>query len=152
MVNYSDLKSMNASQVKKFVVDLITEIISRCDAKVAEQKAMVDKISADAAALSAQVEELKAALAASEIAKATALAEAANTASSELDAVTSELATEFGNPTPTADVVSEVVAESPEVPAIVETAPEVGEPVPTPEAVTAEVVEAVGDVVEEAAA
>jgi outer membrane murein-binding lipoprotein Lpp len=142
---------MNASQVKKFVVDLITEIISRCDAKVAEQKAMVDKVSADAAALSAQVEELKAALVAADMAKAAALADAANTASSELDAITTELAAEFGNPTPTADVVSEVVAESSDVPAIAETAPEVGEPVATPEAATQEVVEAVGEVVEEAA-
>lgn len=142
---------MKASQLKQFVVDLITEIISRCDAKVQEQKAMVDKVSADAAALSAQVDELTQALAAANTAQATALADAANTASSELDAVTTELAAQFGNPTPTADVVSEVVAASESVPAITETSPEVGEPIPTPEAATLEVVEAVGDVVEEAA-
>ncbi|MGL5060456.1 MAG: hypothetical protein ACRC62_10795 [Microcoleus sp.] len=139
---------MKIAEVKNFVTNLILEIVARCDQKVAEAKAIADEASAKAATLSSEVSALKTALDEANNTQALALANQADQTSSELDQLTTDLAAQFANPTPTADVVNEIVAADPVIETITEVAPEVGTETPTPEAVTEASVEAIGEVIE----
>jgi hypothetical protein len=141
---------MKIADVKVFVTNLILEIIVRCDRKNAESKDLADRASANAATLSAQVSELKAALDAANTAQVAAIAAQADQASTELNQLTTDLAAQFANPTPTADLVNELAAAAPAIESISVVAPEVGSETPTPAEVTEVSVDAIGDLIEAA--
>jgi hypothetical protein len=90
------------------------------------------------------VDQLQAALSASQDAASKALASQAADQASALDSLSSELQATF-NPTPVADAVAVAVEESPviETPAIVEAAQTLEEPVATEVAVVEAAVEAI---------
>lgn len=135
---------MNLSQFKIFVISLIQAIIAKGDDRAAADAVTIAKLSADAAELSATVEQLKVAIAASQDSAAKALANQAADQASALDSLSTELEQTF-NPTPVADAVSEAVESAPEVktPEAVENAETIGEAVPTEPAVVESAVAAI---------
>jgi hypothetical protein len=137
------------TEFKKFVVDLLTEIVRRGDSKAVELKAQVDKLSSDLTIANETNQQLQAALIAKDEAAIAALAAQSAEEIAALDAFSTEVAANF-YPTPTADAVSLAVEASP----VVETPVEVTEATtletaePTPEEVTASAIEAIAEVAE----
>jgi hypothetical protein len=101
---------MNLAAFRAFVTDLISGIVSKCDAQARKDAEAIATISAKAEELS---KALEAANAAVEEAKAAALA-TATTQAKYLDALTTELQNTF-NPTPATDALAFAVHASPEV-------------------------------------
>jgi hypothetical protein len=101
---------MNLAAFRAFVTDLISDIVSKCDAQARKDAEAIATISAKAEELSKALEASNAAV---EEAKAAALA-TATTQAAELDALTTELQNTF-NPTPVADALAVAVESSPEV-------------------------------------
>jgi hypothetical protein len=137
------------TEFKKFVVDLLTEIVRRGDSKAAELKEQVDKLSNDLTIANDTIQQLQAAMLAKDEAAIAALAAQSAEEIAALDAFSTEVAANF-YPTPTADAVSLAVEASP----VVETPVEVTEATtletaePTPEEVTASAIEAIAEVAE----
>jgi hypothetical protein len=137
---------MNLSQFKIFVISLIRSIIAKGDERAAADAATIAKVSADAAELSATVEQLKVALAESQDSGAKALVNQAADQAAGLDSLTTELQETF-NPTPVADAVAETVQQSPEVttPPEVTAADTIGEAEPTAITVVEAAIGAIAD-------